>query len=122
MDDPTGTSQHPSLQSAPVTPRLNLPPRMSDSSLPLENLPSRTSHVNRMINSGYNPSPSRTIYSDRFIPSRSGSNFALFDISNSPVSSEGKEPLARRSFRARRSPEGGLFEHAEVAEYFPVQD
>ncbi|XP_076950196.1 B-type cell cycle switch protein ccs52A-like [Bidens hawaiensis] len=29
----------------------------------------------------YHPSPSRTIYSDRFIPCRSSSNFALFDIS-----------------------------------------
>ncbi|MBA0877558.1 hypothetical protein Goshw_029242 [Gossypium schwendimanii] len=47
--------------------------------------------INRMIDSNYNNSPSRTIYSDRFIPSRSGSNFALFDISNSPTSDQGKE-------------------------------
>lgn len=78
-------------QSAPSTPRLNFPSRMSDSTLHLENLPSRTMHINRLINSNYNRSPSRTIYSDRFIPSRSGSNFALFDISNSPTSAEGKE-------------------------------
>lgn len=32
----------------------------------------------------YHPSPSRTIYSDRFIPCRSSSNFALFDISPPP--------------------------------------
>ncbi|OMO81011.1 hypothetical protein COLO4_23796 [Corchorus olitorius] len=64
---------------------------MADSSLNLENLPSRTMHINRMINSNYSRTPSRTIYSDRFIPSRSGSNFALFDISNSPTSAEGKE-------------------------------
>ncbi|KVH91718.1 Quinonprotein alcohol dehydrogenase-like-superfamily [Cynara cardunculus var. scolymus] len=32
----------------------------------------------------YHPSPSRTIYSDRFIPCRSASNFALFDISPPP--------------------------------------
>ncbi|KAI3707067.1 hypothetical protein L6452_25259 [Arctium lappa] len=35
----------------------------------------------------YHPSPSRTIYSDRFIPSRSASNFALFPISSSSSSS-----------------------------------
>lgn len=42
-------------------------------------------HVERMINSISNhyKSPSRTIYSDRFIPSRSSSKFALFDISPS---------------------------------------
>ena len=89
MDDTTISNQR--NQSAPSTPRLNLPSRMSDSSLHLENLPSRTMHINRMINSNYNHSPSRTIYSDRFIPSRSGSNFALFDISNSPTPAEGKE-------------------------------
>ncbi|KAJ0802497.1 putative transcription factor WD40-like family [Helianthus annuus] len=32
----------------------------------------------------YHPSPSRPIYSDRFIPCRSSSNFALFDISPPP--------------------------------------
>ncbi|PPD72037.1 hypothetical protein GOBAR_DD31059 [Gossypium barbadense] len=90
MDDPTTVSNQRN-QSAPETPRLNLPARMSDSSVYLENLPSRTMHINRLINSNYNGSPSRTIYSDRFIPSRSGSNFALFDISNSPTSAEGKE-------------------------------
>ncbi|MBA0689674.1 hypothetical protein Goari_007393 [Gossypium aridum] len=90
MDDPTTVSNQRN-QSAPETPRLNLPARMSDSSVYLENLPSRTMHINRLINSNYNSSPSRTIYSDRFIPSRSGSNFALFDISNSPTSAEGKE-------------------------------
>lgn len=45
-----------------------------------------------MINSNHFKSPSRTIYSDRFIPSRSGSNFALFGISSpakSPI--DGRE-------------------------------
>ncbi|KAJ9555378.1 hypothetical protein OSB04_009992 [Centaurea solstitialis] len=32
----------------------------------------------------YHPSPSRPIYSDRFIPSRSASNFALFGLSPPP--------------------------------------
>ncbi|KAE8725324.1 Protein FIZZY-RELATED 1 [Hibiscus syriacus] len=86
MDDPTI-----SKQSAPSTPSINVPSIMSDSSLHLENLPSRTMQINLLLNSSYNRSPSRTIYSDRFIPNRSGSNFALFDISNSPTSAEGKE-------------------------------
>ncbi|MBA0830614.1 hypothetical protein Goarm_015135 [Gossypium armourianum] len=89
MDDPTLSNQR--NQSVPSSPSLNVPTTMSDSSFHLENLPYRTMHINRMINSSYNRSPSRTIYSDRFIPSRSGSNFALFDISNSPTSTEGKE-------------------------------
>ncbi|KAJ7952398.1 Protein FIZZY-RELATED 2 [Quillaja saponaria] len=70
---------------------LNLPSTMSRSSLSLETL-TPSQHVDRMINSSHYKSPSRTIYSDRFIPSRSGSNFALFDISpptNSPA--EGRE-------------------------------
>ncbi|KAL2321652.1 hypothetical protein Fmac_026031 [Flemingia macrophylla] len=41
-------------------------------------------HVERLINSNHYTSPSRTIYSDRFIPSRSASKFALFDISAPP--------------------------------------
>ncbi|GMI71712.1 cell cycle switch protein 52 A1, FIZZY-related 2 [Hibiscus trionum] len=86
MDDPTLSNQ-----SAPLTPSINVPSIMSDSSLHLDNLPSRTMRINRLLNSSYNRSPSRTIYSDRFIPSRSGSNFALFDISNSPTSAQGKE-------------------------------
>ncbi|MBA0753285.1 hypothetical protein Gogos_022216, partial [Gossypium gossypioides] len=49
--------------------------------------------INRMIGSNYNNSPSRTIYSDRFIPSGSGSNFALFDISNFPASDQGKKTV-----------------------------
>ncbi|PPD73811.1 hypothetical protein GOBAR_DD29268 [Gossypium barbadense] len=49
--------------------------------------------INRMIGSNYNNSPSRIIYSDRFIPSRSGSNFAVFDISNSPASDQGKKTV-----------------------------
>ncbi|KAK8712405.1 hypothetical protein V6N13_147645 [Hibiscus sabdariffa] len=42
----------------------------------------------QMISSDYNIRPSRPIYSDRFIPSRTGSNFALFDVPNSPASPE----------------------------------
>lgn len=71
---------------------LNLPPSMSRSSHSLETLtPSR--QIDRMININHHLSPSRAIYSDRFIPSRSGSNFALlFDISPVPNShSEGRE-------------------------------
>ena len=43
--------------------------------------PSSSKHVNRLINSNHYISPSRPIYSDRFIPCRSSSNFALFNIS-----------------------------------------
>lgn len=43
---------------------------------------------------------SRIIYSDRFIPSRTGSNFALFDLCPSP-------PLGSSSSSSRRSPGGG---------------
>lgn len=39
----------------------------------------------------YHPSPSRTIYSDRFIPSRSASNFALFGLSTPPPSDGGAD-------------------------------
>lgn len=67
-------------------PQLNLPPAMSRSSLSLETLPSNPSHIDRLINSSYSHSPSRTICSDRFIPSRSASNFALFNMPSSSSS------------------------------------
>jgi len=44
---------------------------------------SQHNHVKRMLNSNRFKSPSKTIYSDRFIPSRSASNFALFNLSPS---------------------------------------
>ena len=46
--------------------------------------PSASSHTasSSLLNQTMNPNtPSRTIYSDRFIPCRSSSNFALFDLS-----------------------------------------
>lgn len=67
-------------------PKLNLPPTMSRSALSLETLSSNPSHVDRLINSSVSHSPSRTILSDRFIPSRSASNFALFNIPSSSPS------------------------------------
>lgn len=64
---------------------LNVPTSMSISPL---TPPSR--HISRMINSNHTPSPSRTIYSDRFIPSRSSSNFDLFNISQpAPAPADG---------------------------------
>ncbi|KAK6947693.1 WD40 repeat [Dillenia turbinata] len=79
MEDQTST---PSTNSSSSS-KLNLPSSLSRSSLSLEpTTPSRP-----MVNLGYQPSPSRTIYSDRFIPSRTGSNFALFDASPPPNSS-----------------------------------
>ncbi|CAK9135927.1 unnamed protein product [Ilex paraguariensis] len=59
---------------------------MSKPTLPLQpKTPNR--HVDLMSSLNYHPSPSRAIYSDRFIPSRSGSNFALFDLSPTTNSS-----------------------------------
>ncbi|KAL8520382.1 hypothetical protein ACS0TY_011058 [Phlomoides rotata] len=42
----------------------------------------------KILSSYRRPSSSRTIYSDRFIPSRSSSNFALFNLPNSNSSSD----------------------------------
>ncbi|XP_004515787.1 B-type cell cycle switch protein ccs52A [Cicer arietinum] len=72
MDGSTGNRNPPPSAMSP-------PPSPSPESL---------RHVDRMINSNHYSSPSRTIYSDRFIPSRSASKFALFDI-NTPT--EGRE-------------------------------
>jgi len=68
----------------------NPPPisTVGDNSPPPEPSPESLRHVSRMINSNHYTSPSRTIYSDRFIPSRSASKFALFDI-NTPT--EGRD-------------------------------
>ncbi|KAF8379379.1 hypothetical protein HHK36_028813 [Tetracentron sinense] len=94
VENQSGGLRRPSSSS------LNLPPHISPSSLSLQtpsssfssSSSSSSSHVDRMVGIGYHPSPSRTIYSDRFIPSRSGSNFALFDISPpSNSSAEGRE-------------------------------
>ncbi|KAI9076669.1 hypothetical protein K1719_041434 [Acacia pycnantha] len=89
MEESTGESGlgiSPS-STAPVNSR----PDMSRPSFSPDNLtPSR--HVERMINSNHYKSPSKTICFDRFIPSRSASKFALFDIptpTNSPA--EGRE-------------------------------
>lgn len=92
MDESTVAS--PLGVSPPHSSPLNPPPDVSRASFSLDNrTPSSASrHVERMINSNHYSTPSRTIYSDRFIPSRSGSKFALFDISlptNSPA--EGRE-------------------------------
>ncbi|XP_031276917.1 protein FIZZY-RELATED 2-like [Pistacia vera] len=79
MDDPT---MAPQLTNHHLN--LNVPPTMS-----LQSLTPPSHHISRMINSSHQQSPSRTIYSDRFIPSRSTSNFDLFNISqpspNSPA-------------------------------------
>ncbi|XP_077239614.1 B-type cell cycle switch protein ccs52A-like [Tasmannia lanceolata] len=80
MDDSPIPSMENQIISSqrPSSSQLNLPPTMS--------------RPNLSLNTPSHPSPS-TIYSDRFIPSRSGSNFALFDISPSsnPSSSDSRE-------------------------------
>ncbi|XP_020094563.1 protein FIZZY-RELATED 1-like [Ananas comosus] len=76
MENPSSSSFSSSSSSKPNTPssipkphlHLETPPR------PFSSLASSSSAA----------SSSRTIYSDRFIPSRSGSNFALFDLSPPP--------------------------------------
>ncbi|CAN4118107.1 unnamed protein product [Withania somnifera] len=65
MENPSSNSMHP--QSPP-----SLEPKT----------PSKTNNLIPNFNS-YHPSPSRSIYSDRFIPSRTSSNFALFGLSQS---------------------------------------
>ncbi|KAL0675194.1 hypothetical protein Bca4012_003175 [Brassica carinata] len=65
--------------------QLNLPPSMNRPTVSLE-----TQRINRLIRSEHYHSPSKPIYSDRFIPSPSGSNFALFGLEPSPKK-DGKE-------------------------------
>lgn len=77
MEDPTASNATPPANSSP---QLSPPPSMNTPIISLE------SRINRLINANQSPSPSRSIYSDRFIPSRSGSNYALFDLAK-----DGKE-------------------------------
>ncbi|XP_065858125.1 B-type cell cycle switch protein ccs52A-like isoform X1 [Euphorbia lathyris] len=89
MDDPTGSPLR--NQSASSSSQLNVPSTMPRPSVNLETL-TPSDHVNRLINSNHYVSPSRTIFSDRFIPSRSSSNFALFKISSSSPPPSGNPP------------------------------
>lgn len=69
-------------------PQLNLPPGMSRNTLCISTPGARAG--GQMVST---PSPSRSQYSDRFIPSRSGSNlkgFALLDKSSPSPSAAGK--------------------------------
>ncbi|KAK3010525.1 hypothetical protein RJ639_011338 [Escallonia herrerae] len=85
------TDHHQSQLKPPPPPpssaQLNLPPNMSQSSLSIDPRTPSSRHIEQMLGLSHHPSPSRPIYSDRFIPTRTGSNFALFDIS-SPLSSD----------------------------------
>lgn len=81
---PTITNESP-FKSPSSPSQLNLPPTMS--SKPSLSLQPTTPSTN-ILSLGYQPSPSRTIYSDRFIPSRSSSNFSLFNISAPPNSDD----------------------------------
>ncbi|CAL9780818.1 unnamed protein product [Musa acuminata subsp. burmannicoides] len=71
------------------------------SSLRMEK-PSLSSTPSRALPSSYT-SP-RTIYSDRFIPSRIGSNFTLFDLSPSPSASSSSDVSGRVWIRRLRRP------------------
>ncbi|KAF8085904.1 hypothetical protein N665_0643s0031 [Sinapis alba] len=79
MEDPNASNVTPPANSSS---NLNPSPSMNTPIISLE------SRINRLINANQSPSPSpsRSIYSDRFIPSRSGSNYALFDLAK-----DGKE-------------------------------
>ncbi|KAJ9173510.1 hypothetical protein P3X46_016633 [Hevea brasiliensis] len=90
MDDPMISPL--TVQSAPSS-QLNVPAIMPRPSLNLETQ-APPDHVNRLINSSHYISPSRTIYSDRFIPSRSSSNFNLFNISSSSPPSSTNLPTS----------------------------
>lgn len=81
MEDPNASNVTTTANSSS---QVNLSPSMNTPMVSLE------SRINRLINANQSQSPSRSIYSDRFIPSRSGSNFALFDLAPSP-SKDGKE-------------------------------
>ncbi|KFK27450.1 hypothetical protein AALP_AA8G384300 [Arabis alpina] len=70
--------EDPPSSTSTTTCLLNLPPSMSRPTVSLE------TRINRLIDSNHYHSPSKPIYSDRFIPSRSGSNFALFGLDSSP--------------------------------------
>lgn len=77
------------MDSNKPSPTDNQQPSTSSTSSPSDNLEPTIQvkpHLIPTLNS-YHPSPSRTIYSDRFIPSRSSSNFALLHLSSPSQSS-----------------------------------
>lgn len=77
MENPSSNSIEP---QTPSDPNCNFNPKT----------PSKTDKNNSNLIPGFNsyhPSPSRSIISDRFIPSRTSSNFALFGLPVSPKSS-----------------------------------
>ncbi|CAN8308314.1 unnamed protein product [Cochlearia groenlandica] len=71
------------ITSSSSSHHLNLPPSMNRPTISLEN------RINRLIDSNHYHSPSKPIYSDRFIPSRSGSNFSIFGLEPSPIKKDG---------------------------------
>ncbi|KAL6006779.1 B-type cell cycle switch protein ccs52A [Asimina triloba] len=82
------------LRNPSSSPHLNLPPNNSVNPLSIQTIPSVSSHHLYHHLDSAAATPSRTIYSDRFIPSRSSSNFALFHVSplpSSAASAEGRE-------------------------------
>jgi hypothetical protein len=65
----------PTVQRLPSEPsELNLAPTSSDEEL------ARSRNIERLINVNHRRAPSRTIIFDKFIPSRTGSNFALLHL------------------------------------------
>ncbi|URE40187.1 WD domain, G-beta repeat [Musa troglodytarum] len=77
------------------------PPPVGDPRSPFSRPPSSISRPSYLVETPSRPrapssSSSRTIYSDRFIPSRSGSNFSLFDLSLPPSASSSSSSDAGR--------------------------
>ncbi|KAH9621217.1 hypothetical protein KSS87_016655 [Heliosperma pusillum] len=58
-----------------------------------------TQLIERMLNSNQNPSPNRTILSDRFIPLRSSSQFSLFSVSKTPSSQSSSSSSSNNAVR-----------------------
>lgn len=90
---PSSSMETPSPLRRPSS-HLNLPPNMSRAALSIQTptpSSSRGPDLTPPNSSCQHPPTSTTIYSDRFIPCRSSSNFDLFNISPSPTSDANRE-------------------------------
>jgi cell division cycle 20-like protein 1 (cofactor of APC complex) len=92
---------HPTVQRLPSeSSELNLTPTRPDEE------PARLRHIERLFNPNHSRAPSR-ILSDRFIPSRTGSNFALFHLSPERPQDTDYSRRIRRALFPPPTPENG---------------
>ncbi|XP_059442450.1 B-type cell cycle switch protein ccs52A-like isoform X2 [Corylus avellana] len=92
---------HPTVQRLPSeSSELNLTPTRSDEEL------ARLRNTERLVNPNHGRAPSR-ILSDRFIPSRTGSNFALFHLSPERPEDSVYSRRLRRALFPPATPENG---------------